>query len=90
MPIQYMTEKYIDNMVDDIYVIITKRGNWPNEFDADDKIKFLKTIQMFYENKDTQDGYVRCAKIQKMIRIINVYKTRLQSLSSGSLNTSDN
>ena len=39
-----MSEKYIESIVDDIYGIITKKGNWPFSFNVDDKIKFLKTI----------------------------------------------
>jgi hypothetical protein len=85
-----MTDKYIDNIVDDIYGIITRKGNWPFSFNADDKIKFLKTIQKFYEKKDTHDGYARCAKIQKMIGILEAYNLHITLKSSGSLDISEN
>jgi len=85
-----MSEKYIDNIVDDIYSIITKRGNWPFSFNADDKIKFLKTIQSFYVKKDTQEGYARCATMQKMIDILEVYNARVSARSSGSIDLSEN
>jgi|688.fasta_scaffold314378_2 hypothetical protein len=81
-----MSENYIDNIVDEIYSIITKKGDWPFSFKADDKIKFLKTIQSFYETKDSNDGYVKCAKIQRMIRILEAYKSRVDMHSSGSSN----
>lgn len=85
-----MSEKYIENIVDDIYGIIIKRGNWPFSFNADDKIKFLKTIQSFYVKKDTHEGYARCAKIQKMIDILEVYNARVSARSSGSIDLSEN
>jgi hypothetical protein len=85
-----MSEKYIDNIVDDIYGIITKRGKWPFSFNADDKIKFLKTIQSFYVKKDTHEGYARCAKIQKMIGILEAYNAQISMKSSGSIDLSEN
>lgn len=80
-----MSENYIDNIVDEIYLIITKKGDWPFSLNIDDKLKFLKTIQTFYETKDTKDGYARCARIQRMIRLIEAYKSRIDQRSSGSL-----
>ena len=80
-----MSEKYINDIVDEIYKIVTSSGSWPNNFDIDQKVAILTNIQSFYESKDTHDGYARCAQIQRMIRILNVYKTKtMRSHLSGS------
>ncbi len=89
-----MSEKYIDNIVDDIYGIITKRGNWPYSFNVDNKIKLLETIQAFYVKKDTRDGYARCAKIQSMVEILKLYDQvltrKMHVKPSGSTDVSKN
>ena len=50
-----MSDKYIDNIVDDIYDIITKKGNWPFSFNTDDKLKLIKTMQLFYAKKKLRE-----------------------------------
>lgn len=82
-----MSDKYIDNIVDDIYDIITKKGNWPFSFNVDDKLKLIKTMQLFYTKKDTRDGYTRCAILQKIVVPLEQQKT---TDTSGSLDILNN
>lgn len=84
-----MSEQYLDQIIDEIYHIVTRGADWPKGFNGKQRIRVLENIMLYYQSLDTHEGYTKCAKLRDLIDFISQadkYRMNLgDSTKSGSI-----
>ena len=66
-----MSKEYLEQIIDEIFEIVTHGTDWPRNFNNEQRIHILKSIVAYYQSLDTHEGYIKCAKLQNIIEHIS-------------------
>jgi hypothetical protein len=82
-----MSNEYLEQVIDEIYDVCTMGLDWPRGFTVEKRTSLLQSLIDYYQKLDTRDGYIKCAKLRdiiKMIELFNKQGIRKETKSSGS------
>ena len=77
-----MEQNYLDEVIEELFDVIctSDTNNWPSGTSTDKKLRLLRGMLKYFENKDTREDYKKCSIVQRHVMVLELFKAQARIL----------